>query len=80
MTEVTSRKKDAHEAMCNSTGECKNRYKSAKNKAAKTVSNAMREKAEEELTGFKKFKNEIFTLVKGIKIDNKEVEEGRCMR
>ena len=52
MKEADSRKKDAYKAMCqNNTEENKRRYKSMKNKA---VSNEIREKAEEALTGFKK--------------------------
>ena len=40
-----------HKAMCQSSAEeNKKRYKSMKNKAKKTVSKAMREKAEEALT------------------------------
>ena len=49
--EAISRKKDACKAMCwNSTEENKRRYRGMKNKAKKTVSKAMREKAEEVIT------------------------------
>ena len=52
MKEAASRKKDAHQAMCwNSTEENKRGNKSMKNKGKKAVSKAMREKAEEALTG-----------------------------
>ena len=40
--EAVSMKKDAHKAMCQNNTENKRRYKSMKNKAAKTVSKAMR--------------------------------------
>ena len=73
--EVVSRKKDVRELMCrNSTEEKKRRHKSKKNKAKKTVSKAMREKAEETLTELKKCPNWMFGPVKGLKIDSKEVE------
>ena len=46
-----SRKKEAHNVMCqNGTEENKRRYGSMKSKANKSVSNAMREKADEEIT------------------------------
>ena len=48
MKEAVSRKKDAHKAMCqNSTEENKRRHESMKNKTTKSVSKAMREKAEQ---------------------------------
>ena len=44
MKEAVSRKKEAHNAMCqNSAEENKRRYKSMKNKANKAVSKATRE-------------------------------------
>ena len=46
------RKKDAHRVVCwNSTEENERRYESMKNKAKKAVSKAMREKADDALTG-----------------------------
>ena len=72
------RKKDAHKAVFqNSTEENKRRYKSMKNK---TVSKAMREKAEEALTELQYCPYGMLRLVKGQKTDSKEVEGGRCMR
>ena len=46
-----------------------------KNKANKAVSKAMREKAEEVLTGLQNCPCGMFRLVKGLKTDRKEVEE-----
>ena len=51
-----------------------------KNKSKKSVSKAMREKAEEALTELRKRQNGMFRLVKALKTDSKEVEGGRCMR
>ena len=76
--EAVSRKKEAHKAMCqNSTEDSKRWYKGMKNKA---VSEAMREKVEEALTELQNCPNWMFRLVKGLRIDSKEVEGGRCMR
>ena len=77
MKEAVSRKKDAHKAMCqDNIEENKWRYKSMKNKATK----AMREKAKEVLTKIKICQNWMFMLVKALKTDSKEDEEGRCMK
>ena len=79
--EAVSRKKEAHKAMChNSTDGNKSRHKSMKNKANKTVSKAMREKAEEALNELQNCPFGMFRLVKGLKTDSKEVEGERCMR
>ena len=51
-----------------------------KNKAKKAVSKTMREKAEKALTELKNWLNGMLRLVKGLKANSKEVEEGRCMR
>ena len=64
----------------NSTEENKRRYESMKNKENKAVSIAMREKAEEALTGLQNCPNWMFRLVKGLKTDSKAVEGGRCMK
>ena len=62
-------------AMCqNSTEENKRRCKNMKNNTKKIVSKAMRKKAEEELTALKNCPNGMLRLVKGLKIDSKEVE------
>ena len=47
-----------------------------KNRAKKSVSKAMREKAEEVLTELTNCSNVMFGLVKGLKTDSKEVEGG----
>ena len=51
-----------------------------KNKVKKAVSRAMREKAEEALTGLNNYPNVMSRLVIGPKIDSKKVEGGWCMR
>ena len=50
-----------------------------KNKANKTASKAMKEKAEEALTELQNWLYGMFRLVKGLKTDSKEAEGGRCM-
>ena len=50
------------------------------NKAKKVVSKAITEKAEEAFTELKNCPNVMFGLVKGLNIDSKEVERGRCTR
>ena len=40
----------------------------------------MRKQAEKELTKLNKKPNNIFTLVKFLKKDRKDIEKGRCMR
>ena len=50
------------------------RYKGMKNKARKAASKAMREKVENELTELQGCPYGMFRLVKGLKIDSKEVE------
>ena len=79
--EAVSRKKDAHEAMCqNSTEENKRRSESMKNKASKAFKKAMREMSEEALTELQNCPYGMFRLVLGLKTDRNEVEGGRCMR
>ena len=51
-----------------------------KNKAEKAVSKSMREKAQKAHTELKSCPNGILRLVRGLKINSKEVEIGRCMR
>ena len=52
MKEAISRNKDAHWVMCrNSTEANKRRYEGVKNRPRKAVSKAIRDKAEEALTG-----------------------------
>ena len=50
------------------------RHKGMKNKARKAASKAMREKVENELTELQSCPYGMFRLVKGLKIDSKEVE------
>ena len=79
--EAVSRKKEAHQTMCQSSTEENNmRYNSMKIKANKAVLKAMREKAEEVLTELQNCPNRMFRLVIWLKTDIKEVEGGRCMR
>ena len=47
-------------------------------KAKKAVSEAMRWKVEEAITELRKCPNGMFRLVKGLKIDSKQAEGGRC--
>ena len=58
----------------------KTKYKNIKNRTKKMVANSMKKEAEEELTKLNKKPNNIFTLVKFIKSDGKDIEEGRCMK
>ena len=81
MKEAVSRKKEAQKVMCqNSTEENKRRYEDMKNIANKAFSKAMREKADEALTELQNCQYRMLKLVKGLKIDSKEVEGGRCTR
>ena len=81
MKKDVSGKNEEHWTMClDITEENKRRYKGMKNKAEKTVSKAMREKADEALTELRNCPNWMLRLVKGLKADSKEVDGGRCMR
>ena len=63
--EAASRKKDENKVMCqNSIEENNRRNKIMKNKANKSVSKAMREKAEEALIELENFQNWMLRLVK----------------
>ena len=55
-----------------------NMYEILRNKAKKAVSKAMIEKTEDVLTELKNCQNGMFQVGKGLKIDSKEVEKGRC--
>ena len=67
--------------MCkNPLEENKAKYKNIKNRTKKMVANSMKKEAEEELTKLNKKPNNIFTLVKFIKSDGKDIEGGRCMK
>ena len=64
--------------MCqNRSEENKAKYKNIKNRTKKGVANSMRKKAEKELTKLNKKTNNIFTLVKFMKKDGKDIEGGR---
>ena len=67
--------------MCkNRLEENKAKYKNIKNRTKKMAANSMKKEAEEELTKLNKKPNNIFTLVKFIKSDVKDIEEGRCVK
>ena len=67
--------------MCkNRLEENKAKYKNIKNRTKKMVANSMKKEAEEEITKLNKKTNNIFTLVKFIKSDGKDIEGGRCMK
>ena len=74
MKEAVSRKKEAHKTMYQNSTEENKRCKSMKNKAKKSVSKTIREKAEEALTESQNCPNEMLRLAKGLKTDSKEVE------
>ena len=80
MKEAVEIRKEAHMAMCQSnTEKNKKRHKSMKNEANKAISKAMREKAEEALTGLQNGHNWMFRQVRGIKTDTKKLKvEGVC--
>ena len=78
---AVSRKKDAHTVMCQSSSEeNKRRYEGMRNIAKITVSEVMRDKVEETLTEFENCRNGMFRPVRGLRVDGKVVEGGRCMR
>ena len=79
--EAIQQKKVAYKKMCKSRSqENKARYKNIKNRTKKVVANSMRKEDEKELTKLNKKPNSIFTLVKFMKKDGKDIEGGRCMR
>ena len=79
--EAIQQKKVAYKKMCkNRSEENKAKYKYIKNQTKKVVANSMWTKAQKELTKLNKKPNNIFTLVKFIKKDAGNIEEGRCMR
>ena len=65
--------------MCENQSE-ENKAKYMKNLATKVVVNSLRKEAEKELTELNEKRNNIFTLVKFIKKEEKYIEEGRYMR
>ena len=67
--------------MCkNRLEENKAKYKNIKNRTKKMVANSMKKEAEEELTKLNKKPNNIFTLVKFIKSEGKDIEGDRCVK
>ena len=67
--------------MCkNRLEENKAKYKNIKNRTKKMVANSMKKEAEEVLTKLNKKPNNIFTLVKFIKSEGKDIEGGRCVK
>ena len=81
MKEAIQQKKVADKKMCkNRLEENKAKYKNIKNRTKKVVADSMRKEAEKELTKLNKKTNYIFTLVKFMKKDEKDIEGGRCMR
>ena len=71
----------AYKKVCeNRLEENKAKYKNIKNRTKKVVANSMRKEAKKELAKLNKKPNNIFTLVKFMKKDGKDIEGGRCMR
>ena len=71
--------KVAYKKMCkNRLEENKAKYKNIKNRTKKMVANSTKKEAEKELTKLKKKPQNIFTPVKFIKPDGKDIEGGRC--
>ena len=76
---ATQRKKGADKKMCqNWSEENKARYKNIKNPTKKVVANSTKKEAKKKLT--KLNKKPIFTLMKFMKKDGKDIQGGRCMR
>ena len=81
MKEAIQQKKVEYKKMRkNRSEEKKAEYKNIKNRTKKVVANSMRKEAEKGLTKLNKKTNNIFTLVKFMKKDGKDIEGGRCMR
>ena len=78
LKEATRQKKAAYEKMCKNRSE-KNKAKYQKS-TKKEVANSMRKETKRELKKLNKKPNNIFSLVKFIKKDGKDIEGGRCMR
>ena len=67
--------------MCkNQSEENKAKYQNIKNRTKKVLANSMRKEAETEITKLNKKLNNNFTLVKFLKKNGKDIEEGGCMR
>ena len=74
--EVIQQKKVAYKMCKNRLEEDKAKYMKIKNRTKKVVGNSMRKEAEKELTKLNKTPNNIFTLVKFMKKDGKDIEGG----
>ena len=78
--EAIQLKKVAYKMCKNRSEENKAKYMNIKNRTKNVVSNSMRKEAEKKLTKLNKKKtNNIFTLVKFMKKDGKDIGD-RCMR
>ena len=72
--EAIQQKKVAYKKMCkNRSEENKSKYKNIKNRTEKVVANSMRKETQKELAKLNKKLNNIFTLVKFIKKDGKDL-------
>ena len=81
MKEAKQQKKVAYKKLCKiRSEENKAKYKNTKRRTKKVVAKSMRKEAEKKLTKMNKKPNNIFTLVKFMKKDGKDIEGGRCMR
>ena len=74
MKEAIQQNKMANKKMCkNRSEENKARYKNIKNRTKNVVANSIRKEAEKNLTKLNKKQNTIFTLVKFMKKDGKDI-------
>ena len=78
--EATQQKKVAYKMCKNRSEENRAKYKYIKNRTKKVVANFMRKETEKELAKLNKNPNNIFTLVKFMKNDGKDIEGGKCIR
>ena len=76
-----SRKKTAFKEMCRlSTDKTKAEYKRIRNQTKKVIAAAMRKEAEEELNNLNRNPNCVFSFLKRMKKEGKDLEGGRCLR
>ena len=81
MKKTIQQKKLPNKKMCkNRSEENKAKYKNINNRTKKVVAHSMRKEAEKELTKLNEKPNNIFTLMKAMKKDGKDIEGDRCMR
>ena len=75
------RKKEAYKEMTNNpTEETRNEYWRLKKATKKAVTRAMKEEAVREINEIGRNPNNVFRLVKEMKIESTDVVGGRCMR